>query len=129
MKAMAIYDAALALLGEAPETERSLDYRERAPYLIAAFCCECASVDRDYRESHRLAPQGDFSDVYVSLDDDFPLCKRLVGAASHYLASMLVMDEDESLSEKLFEKYCDTLSRAVSEIPYVKGKTKAAYAN
>ena len=107
MKAMAIYDAALALLGEAPETERSLDYRE----------------------SHRLAPQGDFSDVYVSLDDDFPLCKRLVGAASHYLASMLVMDEDESLSEKLFEKYCDTLSRAVSEIPYVKGKTKAAYAN
>ena len=127
MTAKSIYESALALLGETRENELSLGYRERAPYLIATFCCNAASVDRDFRESHRLGAQGEFSEVYVSLDDPFPLCKRFVGACAYYLASMLVSESDESLSERLFEKYCDALSKAVSEIPYVKGKTKSAY--
>lgn len=124
-----IYESALALLGETKENESELEYRERAPYLIATFCCTAAAVDRDFRESHRLGAQGEFSDVYIPLDDEFPLCNRFTDAAAHYLASMLISDSDEDFSEKLFEKYCDSLSRAVSEIPFSKGKTKNVYRN
>ena len=127
MTAKKIYESALAILGETRENEAELDYRERAPYLIATFCCNAASVDRDFRESHRLGAQGKFSEIYVSLDDPFPLCKRFTDSAAFYLASMLISDTDEDFSERLFEKYCDSLSRAVSEIPFSKGKTKNAY--
>ena len=129
MTAKSIYEGALAFLGETRENEAELDYRERAPYLIATFWCTAAAFDRDYRESRRLEAQKDFSELYVSLDDEFPLCKRFSTAATYYLAAMLIADSDEAFSERLFEKYCDALSAAVSEIPYVKGKTKNVYVN
>ena len=127
MTAKSIYENALALLGETRENEETLNYRERAPYIIATFCCNAASVDRDFRESHKLDAQGEFSDVYISLDEAFPLSRRFVGACAYYLASMLVSESDEGLSERLFEKYCDSLSRAVSEIPFSKEKVKNVY--
>jgi hypothetical protein len=44
-----------------------------------------------------------------------------------YLAAMLVLSEDAELSDKLFSRYCDAMSRAVSEIPMVSGKTVDRY--
>lgn len=127
MKGKNIYDAALAILGEPIDSGYDSDYSERAPYIIATFCCDSAEIDKDYRETHGLDAQPEFSVSYISLDDDFPLCKRFSKAAAFYLAAMLVIEEDESLSDSIFEKYCDAISVAVSEIPFTKGKTRNVY--
>ena len=122
-----IYDSALAFLGETPDDLGDGELAERASYIIAGFCADNAELDRDFRETHTLPAQDSFSEVYLELEEDFPLSSRFSRAAALYTASMLVIDENESLSDSLFEKYCDALSRAVSEIPFAKGKIHDIY--
>ena len=128
MKIKSIYDAVLRLLGHSADDTSDEDYAERAPYIAATFCCETAALDRDYRESHKLEPQKLFSEVYLSLSDDFPLCSRFTSAAAYYIAAMLVLEENEKLSDVFFDKYCESLSAAVSEIPGKNHKIKDVYA-
>ena len=127
MKIKYIYDAALRALGMSNGHEFDCDYAERAPYLIATFCSDAAQMDRDYRETHKLPAQEEFNEVYLPLEQNFPLYKRFSRPAVFYLASMLVIEENEALSERMFEIYCDALSTAVSEIPFKKGKTVDIY--
>ncbi|MGM9683113.1 MAG: hypothetical protein ACI3XQ_05905 [Eubacteriales bacterium] len=117
MKNRDIYLAALHLLGESADCDCNEDYEERAPYLIAAFCTETARLDLEYRKSHSLPPSEGADCVYLPLGSDFPRCDRLSAAASMYLASMLVIDENSELSDKLFDKYCDALSSVCNELP------------
>lgn len=127
MKVKSIYDAALRLLGHSADDGSDADYAERTPYIAATFCCEAAAVDRDFRESHKLEPQEPFSEIYLSLDDDFPLCSRFTSAAAYYIAAMLVLEENEQLSDSFFEKYCDSLSAAVNETSGKNHKIKDVY--
>lgn len=122
-----IYDAALRLLGEKPDETRDSELSARAEYLAAAFCCDIAAIDRDYRASHKYEPQKPFNELFLELNTDFPLSSRFSKACSHYIAAMLVVDEDEALSDKLFEKYCDSLASAVSEIPCKREKIRNIY--
>lgn len=121
MISQGIYDAALRMIAEIGGGESTDDYAERAPYLLAAFCCECASADVDYRAAHELAAQGAFSGVFLELSEKFPLCERFIYPAECYLASMLLVDEDEALSDKLYERYCDSISAIANELPGVSG--------
>lgn len=123
-----IYDASLALLGEnSCDVGRAEDYEERAPYLLAAFCSEAGSLDRHYRRALGLSEQKEFSPVSLSLSDGFPLSDRFFSAAVGYLASMLVVDEDQALSDKLFARCCDTLSSLYTELPATITKIKNRY--
>ncbi len=122
-----IYDSALSLLGEAADEDGVGELADRASYIIASFCSDNAEMDRDFRETHALPSQASFSEIYLELEENFPLSPRFAKAAALYTASMLILDENETLSDSLFEKYCDALSRAVSEIPYTKGKTRNIY--
>ncbi len=122
-----IYDQALALLGEHPDPDGTHEFAERASYLTATFCANTAVIDRDFRESHGLDPQPRFSEVYLELDDPFPFCERFAAPASYFVAAMLILDENESLSDSIYEKYCDALSRAVSEIPCKKERITNVY--
>ncbi len=124
-----IYRQALAILGEAPDPDGEHEFAERASYLAAIFCSNTAEIDRDLRESHGYAPQPAFSEIYLELEDDFPLCRCFLSSAAYFVASMLILDENESLSDRLYEKHFDALSHAVSEIPYKKGKTANSYPN
>ena len=112
-----IYTGALKILSERVEIGTSEDYEERAPYLIAAFCCECAEADRVYRRARSLPAAKAVNDVYVDLSADFACSSRFSTAACMYLASMLVIDEDPELSDKLFDKYSDIMSAICAELP------------
>lgn len=124
-----IYDAAMRTLGISVDQGLDSAYAERAPYIIASFCSDVAQMDRDYRDTHRLPAQEEFNEVYLPLEQKFPLYKRFSRPAVYFLASMLVLEEKETLSESLFAVYCDSLSAAVSEIPFKKGKTVDIYPN
>lgn len=111
-----IYENALALLAE-PEPEFCEDYAERAPYLIAAFCCEAGGLDRAYRQVNSLETQPEYGTVYINLPDIFPLSNRFASIAASYVAAMLVLDTNEALSDKLYGRYCDRMSVICGEIP------------
>ena len=105
-----IYNTSLSLIGESAASLNVEDYEERAPYLIASFCCANASLDKRIRKCDSLGTAKHFSPVYLGLDAEFPLCEPLTSAASIFCAAMLVIDDDSSLSDSLYDKYCDLIS-------------------
>ena len=112
-----IYISALHLIGEKANSEENYDYEERAPYLLAAFCSDAGETDAAYRSYKKLGNTPSVDSVCIPLDEDFPFADRFVHAASLYLAAMLIIDENAELSDKLFDKYCDTMATIESEIP------------
>ncbi len=127
MKIKEIYDQAIAIVGETYSVPNAESYAERAPYLAAIFCCNAAATDRDFRSSHGLPTQNAFNEICLMPEDDFPLDARFASAGAYYIAAMLLLDENEELSDKLFEKYAEIMSAAVSETPFKKGKIKNTY--
>jgi len=127
MKCNDIFKSALKLLNEKGAEDENGDYTDRAPYIIAAMCSEVATTDKRYRLANGLTAQTDFSRTFISLDSGFPLCDRFSSAACFYLASLLIIDENEDLADDFYEKYCDSISSIVSEIPYMTGSTVNVY--
>lgn len=111
-----IYNNALVHLGQSSDTTNTSDYEARAPYLLAAFCSTVKSLDKQVRKAEGLISQSSFSPVCLLLNQSFPLCDRLVPAAALYIASMLVIDEDSSLSDSLYDKYCDNIASLAAEV-------------
>ena len=106
-----IYEAALRILAESSDPADNADYAERAPFIIAAFCTQNAALDKATRRMLSEGSQHDFNAAYIELDDEFPLLERFAPAAALYLASMLVMEDFEDLSDRLYDRYCDLVSR------------------
>ena len=119
MKNREIYEMALHLLAEPIEEGRLDDYENRAPYLLGGFLYENRKADACSREFNGLEPHGFIGAVYNDLDEDFPFVDRFVTATSYYLASMLVIDENAELSDKLFGMFCDSMTQITSEIPAI----------
>ncbi len=117
MKNQDIFDNALRILGQPTVNGENEDYEERAPYLIAAFCTEAVRLDEAFRKLIGDSSVVDFHKVWLPLDTDFPLLDRLAPLACLYVAAMLVLDENSELSDKLYDRYCDGMSTAWSEIP------------
>ena len=110
-----IYLASLALIDESETKGDTTDLEERAPFIIASFCSLCKRLDKKIRQRDELEVQPSFSSVKLELDKEFPLCEALIAPASAYLASMLVVDENPSLSESLYDKYCDGIAMLGAE--------------
>ena len=127
MKCKDILKSALRLLNERGAEDENGDYAERAPYILSAMFSEAARTDKNYRAAHKLEEQPVFSPTYTELDSEFPLCDRFVSIAAFYLASLLIIDENEELSDAFYEKYCDGMSAVSCEIPAVSGNTKNVY--
>ena len=121
-----IFNNALALLCLDCYTGEDTDLSQRAPYLLASFCCSAKSIDKTLRKAHGLDAEPSFSSVYLSLENEFPLCEYLVPCASMYLAAMLVIDENPELSDSLYDKYCDSISQIMAE--YSSGAAESAQA-
>ena len=105
-----IYEGALRLIGESLEEGENEDYKDRASYLIAAFCCETEELEASVRRRLGLGSRPSFNPVWVSLDDEFPSLDRLAVAACLYVAAMLILDDDPERSDKLYDRYCDSLA-------------------
>lgn len=115
-----VYRSALALLSEPlgdDNAARRTDYNERAPYLLAAMCDEARTIDAAFRQAAGEDAQPEFSPVCLEMDSSFPLTSRFAAPASAYLAAMLVLDENESLSDTLYSRYCDLMSELCAACP------------
>ena len=117
MKCTEIFKGALRLLNEKGATNENQDYAERAPYILSAMFSESAKIDKKYRTANNLSKQGNINPTYTELTNDFPLCDRFTSAAIFYLASLLIIDENDDLSDSFYDKYCDSISSIVAEIP------------
>ena len=111
-----IYEGALGLIGELNDPMLCEDYEERAPYILAAFCSLASEIDKRLRIVDSLEEQPRFSHVCLSLDSSFPLCDRLAPAATIYLAAMLLIGENDELSDSLYDKYCDAIASIGSSV-------------
>ena len=119
MKNRDVYDLSLALLADGGDRLENGDYEERAGYLLAAFASDTEIVDRRLRAS-RGDESADYETeipIFLALEEDFPLDRSFVTAAGHYLASMLILEEDPELSEVLFDRYCTLLREICDDIP------------
>lgn len=112
-----IYDGALRMIAETGESGRTDDYEERAPYLLSAFFNENALTDRLYRQFASLPAQGSYSAAFAELDEEYPFCDRTVYAAECYLAAMLILDENQEISDKLYDRYACSMTAMREEIP------------
>jgi hypothetical protein len=115
MKCTEIFKGALRPLNEKGAVDENQDYAERAPYILSAMFSECSNTDKKYRAANGLTKQGSFNSIYTDLTADFPLCSRFNGAAIFYLASLLIIDENDDLSDSFYDKYCDSISSIVAE--------------
>ena len=113
-----VYNAALAMISEPlTDSSRRADFDERAPYLIAAMCDEARAMDAVFRRACDEEAQEQFSPVCLELDAAFPLTERFAAPAATYVAAMLVLDENEELSDKLYDRYCDLMSDLCATCP------------
>ena len=111
-----VYNKALVFIGDLNDPLGNTDYHSRAPYIIASFCSNTKSLDKAIRRASNLGSTPSFSPVCIPILEQFPLCDELIHSAALYLASMLVIDDDEDLSEKLFDQYCDCLATLAASL-------------
>ena len=128
MKNRDIYNGAMRVLAEQTEVLVNDDYQERAPYLIAAFCDENRDIDKAYRRANSLGEAPEVNAVCVELTEDFPCAPRFSSACCIYLASMLILDENSELSDKLYDKYSDMMATISAGIPSFVEKISNRYA-
>jgi len=126
VKIKTVYDAVLGILNET-NTDAGENYMDRISHLSAMFCCIAAAADRDFRETRGLPSQSAFDPVCLRPDDDFPLDDRFLIPAAYYIASMLLLTDNERRSENLFSLFNDSMSDIKKETPFKKGKTINAY--
>ncbi|MBO7176250.1 MAG: hypothetical protein J6W14_02640 [Clostridia bacterium] len=117
MKNRELYAAALRLIAESTAEGDNPDYEERAPYLLAVCAQEAAEIDRKMRKIRGLSEAPEHNPVFLDLDSEFPLLNELMPAAILYLAAMLILEDDESRSDVLYDRYCDTLLRMEENLP------------
>ena len=117
MQNQEIFDLALRILSQSEEQGGIEDYEERAPYLIASFCTQAASIDRRLRETAALPPAPLFHAACLELEEEFPRLERLAPLCCLYLAAMLVLEENEALSDKLYDRYSEGMTAVWNEIP------------
>ncbi|MBQ7336005.1 MAG: hypothetical protein IJW92_05995 [Clostridia bacterium] len=118
MTCQELLDAAVRLVCEDPSLPQNLeDYTERAPYLLASCLTQCAPLDARYRLAHGLDAVEAFEGAAIDLGEAFPLCGIFAPAAVYYLAAMLVIDENERMSDKYFSLYSDALASIQVELP------------
>ncbi len=123
MKNQDIYEHALALLSLGHSSAENEDLAEQAPYHLADFCTENEDLDRWLS----MSSTEEYSHTYLPLEQDFPLCDRLAPAAALYLAAMLILDEDEDRSDRLYGRYTEELSNIRYGIPATLESIRKVY--
>lgn len=123
-----IFDAAVKLVcEETADSSTNADYLERAPYLLAAFLNECDETDARYRKANGLEARLPFDKAQVTMSDAFLLCGCFTAPAVYYVSAMLVIDENEEMSDRFFARYSDLLSSILQTLPTTVETMKDRY--
>ncbi len=114
-----ILDAAIAAVCEDVSASHTTeDYVTRGQFILAGFVVKYASLDAAWRESHGMDAKAiDTNIASVSPRDEFPLCDVFAPVAINYLASCLVIDENEGMSDKFFDRYITGVMDIRSTLP------------
>ncbi len=120
-----LFESALALICEDKDDQDGIsDYIERAPYLFANAVTACESLDREYRELFGLEQRPAFNGAQVKMDSSFELSQTFAPSTVYYVASMLVLDENEKMSDRLFDLYSSSLSGIQTLLENLKKEKK-----
>lgn len=131
MTCKSVFDNALRLAGAGNDPDLTEDYAERMRYLLSCFVGECYGMDASYRQ--RLAAKGEaalpevFDREAIDADEEFPMSVRFSPAAAYYVASMLVLEENAALSDRLYARYRDALAHIRAGIPMVISEIENRY--
>ena len=121
-----IYSAAQSLVGETVNAE-SEDYEARAPYLLGSFYTEQIPLQKA-RDLARGEAAGTYPPcLCVDLDNPFPLSDEFIAPATYYLAAMLVIDENEEMSDGFFDHYVDAVASLQASLLAESKKIKDCY--
>ena len=118
-----ILDAAVASVCEdVTNTRLTEDYIIRGQFLLANFVTQYAKLDATFREANGMPTQTINTNV-ISIDpeDDFPMCDVFVFAAVHYEAAGMVIDENEEMSDRFFDRYINSILEIRQGLPAVQG--------
>ena len=122
-----IYDSALRLASEVQQSDANQDYKERAPYLIAAICYRYAPLDKLYRKANNLSEQKLLAINCFPFPTLFPLCEVFAPAVSSALAGLLVLEENPELSDRLMKLADDMIADLRSAFPFRKESIVSYY--
>ncbi len=123
----AILTSAAEMICEDAASPTCSDYTERARYLLPTVCSECLSLDRQYRKANGEEVTEIAIPCVIDLTSSFPLSDTFLPAVTYYLAAMLVLEENEDLSDKLFSLYTDAISSIQASLPAVSEKIRNRY--
>lgn len=114
-----ILDSAIAAVCEDVNASKATeDYIARGQFILATFVVQYASLDASWREAHGIDPKEiDTNMALISPRDEFPLCDVFAPVAINYLASGLVLDEDEEMSDKFFDRYITGMMEIRNALP------------
>ena len=114
-----ILNGAVASVCEDVTTSQATeDYTLRSQYILASFLVKYASLDAVWRKAHEMEAQTiDTNIASVDLEENFPLCDVFAPVAISYLASGLVIDENEEMSDKFFDRYITGIMDIRNAIP------------
>jgi hypothetical protein len=124
---MEIYEASLRLSSEVSDPNANEDYRERAPYLIAAICYRYASLDTSYRQANGKEAQKLLATNCFPLTTLFPLSDVFAPPVSMAVAGLLVLEENPKMSAQLMDLADEAISEIEKSIPYKKEKIRSHY--
>lgn len=112
-----IFNASVEMLSEDHATGDVEDYERRAGYLLGTVTAQLKPIDKRYRAAHDQGETVKSTVLCVDLDTTFPLCDVFISAATYYLASMLVMEENERLGDRIFALYADEIASIEAALP------------
>lgn len=121
-----IYDTALRMICE-DAYSAAPDYDDRAPYLLANFYNEQIPLQKKLDAVSGRDPVEYLPEICVDLGADFPFTEELIPPATYYLAAMLVLDENEEMSDRLFDRYIDGVASIAMSLPASSHPIKDRY--
>ena len=104
-----------------------LEIEDKFPFALGSVCSNLALLDRKYRALKGYDEQGTFSECFIDVTDEFPLCDRFVFSCIMYVSSIVLIDVDEKKSDDFYEKYVSAVTEIMSEIPCVLNSTIEKY--
>ena len=117
-----ILNGAIAATCENVTTSRATeDYIFRGQFLLANFVTQYAKLDKQYRQANNLEVRETQTDIAsIDPEDDFPLSDVFVPVAIYYAAAGFVIDENEEMSDKFFDRYINGILEIRQELPAVQ---------
>ena len=97
------------------------DYIFRGQFLLANFVTQYARLDNQYRQANNLEIREIQTDmVSVDTEDEFPLSDVFIPVAIYFAASGFVLDENEEMSDKFFDRYVNGILEIRQGLPAVQ---------